>query len=157
MATEAKSNDKKDLVGIDHTTVDPKNGRILLAKKFREQLENKVAITLGQKNCVNVYPMQAWDEYLALIKSFDKTNPHAQDFARLTVAYTDYADIDNGGRITINPILRKKANLVSNVTIIGNMDHLEIWAAEEFERFEQSIGDRSEAYERAHSGMVQKH
>jgi MraZ protein len=157
VATEAKSSDKKDLVGIDQTTVDQK-GRILLAKKFRERLDSKVAITLGQKNCLNVYPIQAWQGFLDEIKGFDKTNPHAQDYARLAVAYADDdVDIDSGGRLTINSILRKKVNLGSNITIIGNIDHLEIWGTEEFERYEQGIGDRSEAMQRAYNGMVQKH
>lgn len=76
-----------------------------------------------------------------------RTNPRARAFVRNLAASADEQIPDSQGRITIPAPHRDYAELTKECVVIGNVDFLEIWDAQAWERYSAehetdfSVGD----------------
>ena len=145
MAGEASVPMIKPLIGTDEATIDDK-GRLLVSKKKRERLGEDFVMALGATGCVVVYPELVWDKMVAEILENPSTNQGRQRFTRLMVGSAeDDMRFDRQGR-------------VSDVLVIGCLDRLEIWAADEWATYQADTEayalDRQQAVDRAHRQMT---
>lgn len=130
---------------MDEATLDDK-GRVLVSKKKRDRLGVGFAMCIGDKGCIYAYSALEWQKVCGILMNYDPTNfgtiEYTHQFMRTA---EDDLDFDLQGRVVIPQKLRKEARINEKVLLIGCLSRLEIWAFEEFERFE---ADRK-GYERA--------
>ncbi len=104
-------------------------GRLKVPSAFRAFIEepygNELFVTSVRGECVRIYPMPVWAEIErkvaaahepALGRFFKRANYHGQ-----------VAQMDQQGRVLIQPRLRDSAQMNGEVDVLGLSDHLEVW------------------------------
>jgi MraZ protein len=107
-------------------------GRLVMPAKFRSQIGDTVICTVGLDNCVAVYPVDSWNQYLQKLQSLPFTKGQARQFMRTLLGAAEELPVDGQGRILLSARLRKYADLQSDVVVNGVNDHLEIWNGEKW-------------------------
>ncbi len=154
------SNSLKPLIGTDEATIDDK-GRILVGKKKRERLGEPFAMAVGEVGCLVAYPEEMWQQKVAEMLGYDSLNQGRQQYTRLFLGYADdELKFDQQGRVVVPQKLRDIAKLSDKVLLVGCGDRLEIWAKDEYERFQEDTegygAKRREALAKAYGQMVGK-
>jgi MraZ protein len=114
-------------------------GRLKIPRSFRRYVEEKYAtaevyVTSLTGECVRIYPLPEWEsieQRLALLPSMD---PARRKFLDRTNYYGQQATVDGQGRVLIHPLLRKSAQVVGDVAVLGYLTYMEVWELERFER-----------------------
>ena len=119
-------------MGTYQNSIDAKN-RMIVPAKFREELGYKVVLTLGIDNCLYLYPMAKWEEFVEKLSKLPISDPNARKFARNFTGNAEELEVDRQGRITLPVSLREKVNITKELTTIGCMDKIEIWSRQEHE------------------------
>ena len=109
-------------------TIDEK-GRLMIPIKFREELGAALVIGRGTLGQINVYPK---DKFEAMEQGIDEAGNDKLYFTTLLMAAANEVELDKQGRIIIPPVLRRHAKLGTEVIVIGNRDHIEIWNPDEW-------------------------
>ncbi len=125
-----------ELFGQHRYQLDQK-GRIALPKRYLEALAAGAYVTLGQDGCLWVFPREEFDRQSERIRSMPLSNPQARAYARMFFSSTDQVAPDAQGRLTISPRLRQQVGAGREVVVIGVFDHLEIWDAATWDRYEE--------------------
>ncbi len=107
-------------------------GRLVMPAKFRTQIGETVVCTVGLDNCVALYPMDAWKEYLQKLQALPFTKGQARQFMRALLGAAEELTVDGQGRILLPLKLRRYADLREAVVVNGVNDHLEIWNSEKW-------------------------
>ncbi len=131
------------LRGNSPATVDEK-GRLKLPSTFKAELETfakgegrgglRHYLTSLDGRSARLYPMAVWEEIEARLEKLPSTNPAKRRFLEVTSYYGSEVEPDAQGRFVIPPILREAAQLVGEVVILGQLDHMAIWNRGGFER-----------------------
>lgn len=148
----------KPLIGTDEATIDDK-GRILVGKKKRERLGEPFAMAVGEVGCLVAYPEEVWRRKVGEMLGYDSLNQGRQQYTRLFLGYADdELKFDQQGRVVVPQKLREIAKLTDKLLLVGCGDRLEIWAKEEYERFQEDTegygAKRREALAKAYGQMV---
>ena len=111
-------------------------GRLKVPGLFRRYVEDKygaaVYVTSLTGECVRIYPMPEWEaieQRLSLLPSMD---PARRKFLDRTNYYGQQASIDGQGRLLIHPLLRKSAEVIGDVAVMGYLTYLEVWELDKF-------------------------
>ena len=131
------------LRGNSPATVDEK-GRLKLPTTFKADLES-FAKSEGEGNSrhyltsldgrsARLYPLSVWEAIEARLDKVPSANPAKRRFLEVTAYYGSEVEPDAQGRFVIPPILREAAQLVGEVAILGQLDHLAIWSRNGFQR-----------------------
>ena len=114
--------------------IDPKN-RLFIPAKHREELtagsECFMVAKSIRENCLKVYSMLEWEEYISPIKKMER-----KDSERILRAlHKDAAQVtpDSQGRIILPPALVTYAGIVKGAVIVGCGTYSEIWAEEAYD------------------------
>jgi MraZ protein len=147
----------KFLVGLDEATIDDK-GRILIGKKQRERLGEPFALCLTPTGCLAAYPQAIWEEQVIEVLSHSSINQGREQYSRLLMgSAADELKFDAQGRVVIPQKLREMAQLKDRVLLVGCGDRIEIWAHQEWDKYEadpDAYGQtRREAMARAEQKM----
>lgn len=122
-------------VGRYERQLDPK-GRVALPATFRNRLEPRCYLVLGQDKCISVVTVSVsldWAEEISLaVKRGEKTRAELRAMAANMVE----VQIDAQGRLTLDENLRAFAglNTGSKVVVSGAFDSVEIWEPNRFAR-----------------------
>ena len=115
-------------------SIDPKN-RLFIPAKHREELtvetESFMVAKSIRENCLKVYSMGAWDEYISPITKMER-----RDAERILRAlHRDAAQVtpDSQGRIVLPQALIAYANITKGAVIVGWGTYSEIWAEEAYD------------------------
>ncbi len=132
-----------DLVGEYHHKLDSK-GRVSLPSDFRKVLSKNLKVSLSPENdCLYVFEPEgfgAWvDSIFEANGGYRANNAKDVKMRRWLNARARSVELDGSGRIGISADHREKAGLAKEVVLVGNTDHLEIWDAERWEAFNDSI------------------
>lgn len=106
-------------------TIDSK-GRMIIPAKFREALGESFMITRGVGNCLTIYDMTEWNEYISKLRALPG-NAEAMKMIRFVVAGAIEAELDKQGRILVPANLREWAGLEKDVVLAGMIGHIEVW------------------------------
>lgn len=111
------------------------SGRLKIPEKFREIIEQtygkEVFITSLTDEAVQIYPLSVWEEMTKIANEGAlHLRPDVRRFLLRVNLKGSYSQIDAKGRVLINQTLREKANLNTEVEVIGLNNHLEIWNKE---------------------------
>ena len=113
-------------------TMDDK-GRLVLPRKFRDQLETGCVVTIGQENCLYVFSRKQWDDEAARVGRLPRTNRRARNYARSFFAGASDQMLDRQGRVQLTEKQRRYAGLEKDVTVVGVAERVELWAPHAWE------------------------
>jgi len=130
-------------MGQYHHNVDLK-GRIIIPAKFRDELGNIIVLTRGLDGCLSVYTQQQWQTIYEQLIKLPSTKKESRMYVRTFMANAAECEIDNQGRILIPPTLIKSAEIAKECIVIGSGDHVEIWAKDNWENFQEKADESLE-------------
>jgi MraZ protein len=118
------------------TRIDNK-GRLKIPTEFRRHLEERYGsefyLTSLSGDHARIYPLAEWtaiEERLAILPSMD---PAKRKFLDRTNYYGQTQVMDAQGRLIIHPLLRKTAELLGEVSVLGYLVYLEVWSLDRFQ------------------------
>lgn len=112
------------LLGQYDYAVDSK-GRFNFPARFREEMGTSFVVTRWLDDCLVAFPKT---EFQAMAdKLLSKGITKNRDVQRFLFSAAIEVEPDKQGRILLNTVLREHAHLDKEITIIGNMNHAEIW------------------------------
>jgi MraZ protein len=110
----------------DHS-IDDKS-RLTLPARFRDALADGVVLSMGLDGSVDVYPKDIWEMTIAeRIRRLDPLLPDTRTLIRHFFGGSSNETPDKQGRVLLPAPLIQHGQLVKDVTVVGNNDHLEIW------------------------------
>ena len=127
--------DKKGLRGSASARIDDK-GRLKIPTQFRglvrDQTGAEVFVTSLTGECVRIYPMTVWLAVEQKVLEMPSNLPARLKFLDRVNYYGLEGELDGQGRVVISPLLREHAAIVGDVSLIGRINHLEVWNVERF-------------------------
>jgi MraZ protein len=102
-------------------------GRVFLPAKFRDRLAEGVVVTIGQENCLVVWPADVFAVEADRVASLSTSARGARDYQRMFFSTSEESTPDKQGRIGISATLRAAAGLDRDVIVIGVNNRLEVW------------------------------
>jgi MraZ protein len=127
--------DKKGLRGSASARIDDK-GRLKIPTQFRglvrDQTGAEVFVTSLTGECVRIYPMAVWLAVEQKVLEMPSNLPARLKFLDRVNYYGLEGELDGQGRVVISPLLREHAAIVGDVSVIGRINHLEVWNVERF-------------------------
>jgi MraZ protein len=106
-------------------------------QKLRDKLGSAFIVTIG-KNCLNVYSPDEWDNYCEQLKTLSGGKTAA---AKLIVNNAIDVETDSQGRVLITKELRDYAGLSKDVTVVGVINHAEIWDSARYSEVAESVSE----------------
>ena len=116
------------------------SGRLLLPKKVRELLKgNTFILTKGFGFCLAGYDKDDWEKRAVDLLNPSLLQPTDMENRRSIFSSLVYLEIDEQGRFVTPKNLLEYGQLKDKAVIIGVGDHFEIWEAEEWHKYSQTI------------------
>ena len=109
-------------------------GRLIFPIKLREALCEHFVIFKGLDNCINVYSQEKWAAFEQQLAALPSKARKVQRFFSANFE----CEPDAQGRILIPQTLREYAGLRKDVTVIGMIDHVEIWDSAAWKAYNDS-------------------
>lgn len=113
-------------------------GRLKVPTPFRrvveEQHGKEVYVTSLTGESVRIYPLTEWEAIEQRLSLLPTMDPARRKFLDRTNYYGQQATIDAQGRVLIHPLLRKSAEVIGDVAVLGYLTYLEVWELERFQR-----------------------
>jgi MraZ protein len=106
-------------------------------QKLRDKLGSAFIVTIG-KNCLNVFSPDEWDNYCEQLKTLSGGKTAA---AKLIVNSAIDVEADSQGRVLITKELRDYGGLSKDVTVVGVINHAEIWDSARYAEFAESVSE----------------
>ena len=111
-------------------------GRLIFPIKLREALGEHFVIFKGLDNCINVYSQEKWAAFEQQLAALPSKARKVQRFFSANFE----CEPDAQGRILIPQTLREYAGLRKDVTVIGMIDHVEIWDSAAWKGWNRAAG-----------------
>jgi len=124
-------------VGQHQHALDQK-GRLVVPSAFREDLEGRFYLAIGETGQIDLWPREAFEQRAAEKLARSKDNPQGLYELRMFSASASEGRMDTQFRLPITQELRGRAKLElgAQVITIGAIDHVEIWPAERYSAYE---------------------
>ena len=117
--------------GEYNNSIDQKN-RLSIPIKYRKALSpvnnSTFVLTRGFDACLILYPLDEWKKVESQLGSLSSIKMKHRSFVRSIVRCAVHLKYDSQGRIAIPDSLLEYAKIEKNVTIIGMIQKIEIWA-----------------------------
>lgn len=150
------------LTGEFEHTLDEKN-RLFISNKLRSIIDCKTYgsdffLTMGANGVLCLYPEKCFQQIALAGAPRTGAPDEAVAYERLIYALASRIELDRQGRLLIPEKMRKRANLGSQLTLIGCGDHIEIWNTEDWEQYMmENIGAFQSQVARARQQLLQDH
>jgi MraZ protein len=113
-------------------------GRLTLPAKFREALAGGLMVAKGRDHSLAVYPRAEFEQRARAAAEEARTNPERRAELRVLAAGADEQHPDAQGRITLSADHRRYAGLSKECVVIGSVDYLEIWDAQQWATYQET-------------------
>jgi MraZ protein len=114
-------------------------GRLKIPTHFRRKIEEKygssVYVTSLTGESVQIFPLKEWEIIEQKIALLPTTEIARRIYVTATSFYGQESEIDNQGRVLVHSLLRNKAEIYGDVSILGYLNHLDVWNQERIEQF----------------------
>ncbi|GGF38001.1 transcriptional regulator MraZ [Marmoricola endophyticus] len=108
--------------------------RLVLPARFREALTGEVVVAPGQDRCLQVWSQAGFEESSAALRRKSQTDRETRRHIRFLFGLSSQETADKQGRIGLNSQLREFARITDrDVVVTGVLDHVEIWAPEQWD------------------------
>ena len=135
--------------GKYYNSIDSK-GRAIIPAPFRDIIKNhhstKLYVTNSPtENCLNIYPHDEWLKLQERVRQLPRSDRAMRVFRYRVIASAQECELDRQGRILIPSSLREDGKLDSEIVVVGQIDWIEIWNREEWNKIaDLSQIDRAE-------------
>lgn len=128
-------------------SVDSK-GRVSIPAKLRKQVSadanDTFVMTIGTVNCIDVYPLDQWQQIEAKLLELNAYQPKDGKFIRMILQNASDDTLDSQSRILIPQNLLKYAKIEKEVLILGALKKIELWNPEVFAEYLKQTPDTYE-------------
>jgi MraZ protein len=131
------------LIGRYYHSLEQKS-RLSIPKSFREYLGQSAFLTSGLDGCLFLYNSIEWTKLIQSATKLPITKKAYRDWVRLLANNAIEVNFDSLGRILIPDYLVTKANLTKAVTIVGSVNHAEIWDRDNYHAYFETIENQAE-------------
>lgn len=111
-------------------------GRLKVPSAFRAFIQQEYGrdlfVTSLTGDSVRVYPMAVWLDIESRIAKIPSTLPVRMKFLDRVNFFGAIAELDEQGRVLIQPRLRDSAQMSGEVDVLGQQNFLEVWSHERF-------------------------
>ena len=126
------------LIGTYECKIDVK-GRLLIPSAFKKQLAPVIPKGFVLKravfqNCLELYPLEQWEELIKKVNSLNRFKKKNNDFIRRFTAGVKFIELDSNGRLLIPRDLIEFSNIKSEVTLSTSVNIIEIWDKSSYEK-----------------------
>ena len=113
-------------------------GRIMIPVALKKQLSAVVSKGFVLKravfnSCLELYPMQEWEQLMTKINKLNRFNKKNIDFIRRFTAGVKMVEVDASGRLLITKDLLGHASIQKEVVVSSTVNILEIWDKDQYE------------------------
>lgn len=114
-------------------------GRLKIPAHFKRKIEEKygseIYVTSLTGQSVQIFPLREWEIIEQKIALLPTNEAARRIYMTATSFYGQESEIDNQGRILIQPLLRKEAAVYGEVSVLGFLNYLDVWNMERIEQF----------------------
>ena len=126
------------LIGTYECKIDVK-GRLLIPSAFKKQLAPVIPKGFVLKravfqNCLELYPLEQWEELIKKVNSLNRFKKKNNDFIRRFTAGVKFIELDSNGRLLIPRDLIEFSNINREVTLSTSVNIIEIWDKLSYEK-----------------------
>ena len=126
------------LIGTYECKIDVK-GRLLIPSAFKKQLAPVIPKGFVLKravfqNCLELYPLEQWEELIKKVNSLNRFKKKNNDFIRRFTAGVKFIELDSNGRLLIPRDLIEFSNIKRDVTLSTSVNIIEIWDKSSYEK-----------------------
>ncbi|WP_242202260.1 division/cell wall cluster transcriptional repressor MraZ [Aestuariivivens insulae] len=130
------------LIGTYECKVDAK-GRLMMPVALKKQLtpvlqEGFVLRRSVFQKCLELYPMQEWQNLMQKVNKLNRFKKKNNDFIRRFTAGVKMVEVDVNGRLLIPKDLTVFANISKHIVVASAINIVEIW---DKDLYEQAISD----------------
>ena len=131
-----------NLIGTYECKADAK-GRLMVSSAFKKQLapilqEGFVIKRAVFQSCLELYPMQEWNEVMRKVNTLNRFKKKNNDFIRRFTAGVKIVDLDASGRLLIPKDLCQFAGIKKEIVLSSAINIIEIW---DKNNYEQTLDD----------------
>ena len=108
-------------------------GRLIIPARFRDQLGDEFTVTRSLDGCLAMYASTEWQALEDKLNELPMTNEKARSLKRFLLGSAAACELDKQGRILLPQVLRDRAGLDKDITLLGVGDHIEIWNTSTYE------------------------
>ena len=119
-------------------------GRLVIPKKMREELGNKIFIMKGFDGALAIYQLSAYDKVMEELQKYSFNKKENRDYLRLKLASIVDLDVDKLGRVQFPTAVVNKYHINKDVVVLGAGDHIEVWDKARYEEYMTSIENEYE-------------
>ncbi len=140
-----------NLIGTFECKVDAK-GRLMLPSPLKKQLQAVLSDGLVLKrslfqNCIEMHPMNEWQEMMKKVNSINRFKKKNNDFIRKFMAGVKMVEVDANARLLIPRELVQFAGIKKEVVLTSNVNMVEIWDKQRYEEALEQVDDFAELAE----------
>ncbi|MFB6346250.1 MAG: division/cell wall cluster transcriptional repressor MraZ [bacterium] len=138
---DRKSSNGYHFIGEYEHNVDSKN-RVILPSAIRNELEDDARLILAPaiEPCLVLFPYERWEKFL-MSEELQGNTVDSRKFRRALASKANETRVDSQGRILIPDDLKDIAEINDTVTVVGNVDRVELWTPEQLDEYQRSIPD----------------
>ena len=127
-----------NLIGTYECKADAK-GRLMITSAFKKQLspilqEGFVLKRAVFQPCLELYPMQEWNEVMDKVNSLNRFVKKNNDFIRRFTAGVRVIELDASGRLLIPKDLCQFAGIKKQIVLSSAINIIEIWDKDNYEK-----------------------
>ncbi len=126
------------LIGQYETTVGAK-GRLLVPKKIRESLGDKIIVTLGYEKSLIVVSQESWKSLLEGTEGKPFIQSETRETQRFLLGGASLVELDGKGRFVLPSYLRGFAEIKDEVIFIGLYRYAELWDKKRWLEYQENL------------------
>ena len=123
--------------GNHQAKVDEK-GRLKIPAAFKSLLDaasvTQYFITSTNGKSAEIYPLPEWEKIEQKLTKVSSLDPAVEQYLNVVNFYGHQVEIDSQGRVLLPQILRSKAKLDAEVSVMGKVTFIDVHNAESFEK-----------------------
>jgi len=125
------------LLGEYDIRIDAKS-RIMLPSALKKQLpqteQDSFVINRGFEQCLNLYPKKVWEKIASKLAGLNQYVAANREVTRFILNGATEVQLDDSGRLLIPKKLLEYAKVDKDIVMQASLDHVEIWAKEQFDK-----------------------
>ncbi len=110
-------------------------GRVVIPSKFREEIGEKLYLIKGFEGCVSLYKEEDFINFIEKLKRLQYEKSKVRQYQRLLLESVVELTIDKHGRVLVPTRTLKEYEISSKVTIVGVINHLELWDSIKYDNY----------------------
>ena len=112
-------------------------GRVVIPSKYREEIGEKLYLIKGFEGCVSLYKEEDFINFIEKLKRLQYEKSKVRQYQRLLLESVVELTIDKHGRVLIPTRTLKEYEISSKVTIVGVINHLELWDSTKYDKYKE--------------------